>query len=75
MGNREQDINRLYRTNDWEEARNILIQYNIRYIYVGGSERSTYRVNENKFRANLKPVFEQDEVVIFEFSTADTTKP
>ncbi len=54
MGSRESDIKRLYETNNWQEAQTILKRYNIRYVFVGGSERSTYRVN----RDQIPTVFE-----------------
>ncbi len=60
------DIERLYSTNDWAEADAILRQYSIRYIFVGGLERSTYRVNEKKFQDNLVQVFSQGNVTIYE---------
>ncbi len=66
MGSRESDIKRLYETNNWQEARDILQHYNIRYVFIGGSERSTYRVSEGKFQQNLKPIFQQGSVTIYE---------
>jgi len=66
MGSRQGDIERLYRSNDWTETQEILRQYNVRYIYVGPLERSTYGVNENKFERFLQPVFQQGQVTIYE---------
>jgi uncharacterized membrane protein len=66
MGSRQGDIERLYRSNDWTETQEILRQYNVRYIYVGPLERSTYGVNENKFERFLQPVFKQGQVTIYE---------
>ena len=60
------DIRRLYETSNWDEARAILSQYNIRYVYVGTQERSIYHVNELKFQTYLKSVFQQGQVVIYE---------
>jgi uncharacterized membrane protein len=68
MGSRQQDVELLYKTNNWNEAEKIINQYNIRYIYVGGLERSTYRVNEAKFQNNLKTVFQKGTVTIYEYS-------
>jgi len=67
MGSREADIRLLYQTSNWDEAAQILNQYQIRYIYIGSLERSTYRVNENKFKSILAPIFQQGDVVIYEF--------
>lgn len=66
MGSRQSDIERLYRTSDWTEAQEILNQYQIRYVYVGGLERSAYRVNESKFQSYMKPVYQNATVTIYE---------
>lgn len=66
IGSRETDIDRLYKTSDWHEANSILQQYEVRYVYVGSLEKSEYRVNENKFIANLTPIFRNNDVVIYE---------
>jgi uncharacterized membrane protein len=65
MGSREADIQALYRTNAWEEAREILRKYGIHYIYIGSLERATLRVSEEKFAAHLPIVFQNDSVTIF----------
>jgi YYY domain-containing protein len=62
---RKDDIRRLYETNSWDEARAILEKYDIRYVYVGTLERSTYRVNEIKFQQFLQPVYQGGGVVIY----------
>jgi uncharacterized membrane protein len=41
-------------------------QYNIRYVVIGGLERSTYKVNEDKFKSHLTPVFTINNTVIYE---------
>jgi YYY domain-containing protein len=66
IGTRQGDIDRLYSSRSWEETAEILQQYQIRYIYVGARERSTYRLFEAKFERMLAPVFRQGEVVIYE---------
>ena len=65
MGSREADIQTLYRTTNWEEAREILRRYGIRYIYIGSLERNTLHVSEEKFAANLPIVFQNDSVIIY----------
>lgn len=62
---REQEIETLYTTNDWTATQEIIDRYDIRYIVVGNLERSTYRVNEEKFNRFLKPVFQQGNVTIY----------
>lgn len=66
QGTRRQDIETLYTTPDWQTAQFIIEQYNVRYIVVGNLERTSYRVNEEKFNNFLKPVFRQGNVTIFE---------
>jgi YYY domain-containing protein len=66
QGTRFDDINRLYTTANWEEARDIIERYNIRYIYIGSLERTSMPVNEEKFYLYLTPIFQQGNTVIFE---------
>jgi uncharacterized membrane protein len=75
IGSREKDIERLYRTADWREARDILQMYGIRYIYVGNLERSTYRVDEIKFQSYLKPVYQNNSVTIYGVPDLSTALP
>lgn len=73
MGSRQDDLARLYCTRDWQEARAILDQYQIRYVYIGSLERNAYGpatcgapIQEAKFERNLRKVFEQGQVNIYE---------
>jgi YYY domain-containing protein len=66
MGSRQNDITMLYTTESWEESVAIIEKYNIRYIYVGDLERSTYNLDEGKFSDNLPIVFENNSTVIYE---------
>jgi YYY domain-containing protein len=66
QGSRDSDIETLYTTPDWVPSQEIIDRYNIRYIVVGNLERSTYRVNEEKFNRFLKPVFQQGNVTVYE---------
>jgi len=66
MGSREKDIELLYTVPDWETARNIIVSYNIRYIYVGSLEWSKYRVREEKFQTNMRLMFQNGSVHIYE---------
>lgn len=65
MGSRQSDIERLYTTAQWVEAAEILRMYQIRYVVVGSLERSTYRVNDAKFKANLSPVLTTGSGVLY----------
>jgi uncharacterized membrane protein len=77
IGSRRGDIERLYCTRNWQEAQEILNQYDIRYIVVGDLERSAYAanesscptgVNEGKFTRYLEAVFTQGTMTIYETS-------
>ncbi|NUM47040.1 MAG: hypothetical protein HUU38_20260 [Anaerolineales bacterium] len=71
QGTRQGDVETIYRTGSWPQTEALLRQYGVRYVVVGNLERSTYGVNETKFRRFLTPVFEQGSVVIYEFEGGD----
>ncbi len=75
MGSRMADIERLYCTHDWDEAQYILDQYNIRYVFVGSLERSTYTPGQSgcpgglfeaKFTNYLQPAYQSGDVTVYE---------
>jgi uncharacterized membrane protein len=66
QGTRQDDIALLYSTPNWESALAILKKYDIRYVYIGGLERSTYAVQEEKFQHNLSQVFQRGNVTIYQ---------
>ncbi len=65
VGSREQDIRTLYESADWETALAILRRYDIRYVFVGSLEMSTYALNPVKFEENLETAFEQGTVRVY----------
>ena len=65
VGSREQDVRTLYESADWETALAILRRYDIRYVFVGSLEMSTYALNPVKFEENLKTAFEQGTVRVY----------
>ncbi len=65
MGTRQQDIETMYTSPDWEQTKELLARYNVRYVIVGGLERSTYRVDERKFQRYLTPAFSQGEITVY----------
>jgi YYY domain-containing protein len=72
MGSRETDISTLYKTTDWNTAKTILDEYNIRYVFIDDLERSTYHVNAVKFQNNLKSVFQHGSVIIYEYDGSNS---
>jgi len=67
IGSRQTDVTILYTCETWEDALSIIEKYNIRYIYVGDLEKSTYNVDQAKFDLNLMTVYENSSVKIFEY--------
>jgi len=65
VGNREQDIRRLFEAPDWPTSLEVIRLYRIRYIFLGDLEMRTYAVNALKFELNLKAGFEQGSVRVF----------
>jgi YYY domain-containing protein len=63
---RKDDVETLYTTPDWQTMQTILESYDVRYVIVGNLERSSYRVNEEKFNNYLRPVFQQGNITIYE---------
>lgn len=66
IGSRAGDLELLYSTDNWEDAKRVTARYNIRYIYIGPVERTHYRISEGKFQANLKVVFQNNAVTLYE---------
>lgn len=69
MGNRAQDVEYIYHSNDWDRVRELLDFYHVRYVYIGPLERQTYRVEEAKFQRHLEMVFQSDQVSIYQVPT------
>ena len=65
QGSRKSDVETLYATTDWQLADEIISRYNIRYIFVGRLERDKL-LREEKFQQNMRVVFQQGNVVIYE---------
>ena len=65
QGSREDDVNMLYATTDWQTAKEIISRYNIRYVYVGNLEHGE-TLREEKFQRYLKVAFQQGNVTIYE---------
>jgi YYY domain-containing protein len=79
IGSRQSDLMRLFCSRDWEEARQILDRYNIRYVFVGALERNAYPPQpgvcphglvEDKFKTHLEPGFQSEKVTIYVYPAA-----
>ncbi|HEX2980238.1 MAG TPA: DUF2298 domain-containing protein, partial [Anaerolineaceae bacterium] len=60
------DVETLYSTTGWEETRQILDRYQVRYVILGSSEMQLYRVNQAKFDKYLSPVYQSQSLTIYE---------
>ncbi len=66
QGSRAADLERLYQTRDWEEARAVLDRYAIRYVYLGALERNRYSpVVTRKFDVYMDLLYQSEEVTIY----------
>jgi YYY domain-containing protein len=65
LGTRQADVERIYVSSNWIDIESLLQHYDVSYVYIGSMERNTYRVNEEKFRRFLVPVFQNDIVTIY----------
>lgn len=65
---RERAVEQIYTLpgQNWAETADLLNRYNVRYIIVGQLERTTYpNLQEEKFRARLPILFENESVTIY----------
>jgi YYY domain-containing protein len=65
IGNRESDIQLLFETHEWMSANEIINKYAIKYVFIGGLERSKYEIDEVKFQNNLIKVFSNNSIAIY----------
>ena len=70
---RIRDVDRIYSTTDPSEAIALLDRYGVSYIYVGQVERLYYAERgiakfDDELSAHLAPVFQTDELTIYEYS-------
>ncbi|MFQ5942185.1 MAG: DUF2298 domain-containing protein [Anaerolineales bacterium] len=71
QGSRQGDIQRLYETENWSEAEELLDKYGIAYVYIGPLEQSTYvRLSERKFETFMDKIFDNGVVRIYSRGSA-----
>ncbi|PKN95751.1 MAG: hypothetical protein CVU45_00135, partial [Chloroflexi bacterium HGW-Chloroflexi-7] len=66
VGSREMDIKEIYTSTDWILVSSLIERYNIRYIYFGPLEVSTYNADGALFAANFPLVYQNNGVSIYE---------
>ncbi len=75
VSDREEDVRRIYESDDAEEARGLLDDYGVEYVYVGWLEREQYDPSGarfDKFAEFMDVVFQNDEVTIYRMAEPDT---
>ena len=66
IGGRQSDVAAIYTTSDPEQARILLLKYDVDYVYVGPRERLAHDgPGLNKFPSFMDTVFQQDDVTIY----------
>ena len=64
---REEDVAKIYESNNGDEVRRLLQEYDVRYVYLGLRERTDYGGgNLEGFDGFLETAFERDGVIIYE---------
>ena len=72
---RKIDVADLYCTRHWEQARDILEKYDVRYVIVGDTEYTTYTpdsdycpggIRIDKFDLYLQRIFQNERLIIYE---------
>jgi uncharacterized membrane protein len=66
LGDREDDIRRMYQTRDWIESEEIVSAYGIEYVYVGDYERTVYgSIQDAVFASFMDVIYQNDRVTIY----------
>ena len=66
IGGRQSDVAAIYTTSDPDQARNLLLKYDVDYVYVGPRERLAHDgPGLDKFPEFMDTVFQQDDVTIY----------
>ena len=68
VGSRQQDVEAIYVTPDWQATKELLEGYNVDYVVIGNLERVTYKVFEQKFAENLAVAYQTGSVTIYQYS-------
>ena len=67
VANREGDISTIYLSRDWDTTLTLLDKYQVEYVVVSPLEREWYgSIYLEKFDNNMKRVYDQGEVIIFQ---------
>jgi uncharacterized membrane protein len=65
-GSRSADVKQIYETTDLDVARRLLVEYGVRYVFVGSLERSDYPAAAlAKFDRLGTPAFRSGDTVVY----------
>ncbi len=65
---RREDVAGIYSGTDPASARQLLLEYGVRYVYLGNREREVYEVSSlAQYGAFLRTAFEGEGVIVYEF--------
>jgi len=66
IGGRQSDVVAIYTTSDLDQTRNLLLKYDVDYVYVGPRERLAHDgPGLDKFPELMDTIFQQDDVTIY----------
>jgi uncharacterized membrane protein len=65
---RKSDGKKAYTSSNYEEIKNVISKYDIKYIYVGSVDRDLYKITDifEREKEKFKSVFKNTEVDIYE---------
>ena len=67
-GKREQDVPQMYNNADWAVVRDLLVLYQVEYVYIGSLERSNYSEEGlAKFAQYMDVAYQNNSVVIYQW--------
>lgn len=65
---REDDVRKLYTSNNWEETASILDKYHVKYVFLGPREQAQYgQIAVEKFNRNMSKIYDNLGIVIYEY--------
>lgn len=69
LGERERDVEALYRSGDELTIKRLLDRYQVSYVFVGGLERAKYGAGvDTRFAGLLQPVYQVGDVTVYRVS-------
>lgn len=65
---REQDVPQIYNNTDWAVVHDLLVLYQVEYVYIGSLERSNYSEEGlAKFAQYMDVAYQNNSVVIYQW--------